>query len=152
MMNYLIWPLICEKKFYLSMILLNHISILYVRSFVDINTKMPLYLLAGNVHITVLNNPLHSQSSFNFSNLHCLLHFSLHQRPLMHPRGWNVFSLKNLRQLKGMHVFFHQLHWICDEPHWLSPCVFVMVQPHCHAILNNSSLQHPAVPLKMLFS
>lgn len=70
---------------------------------------------------------------------------------LMHPRGWNLFSLKNLWQLKGVHVFFHQLHWICDELHWLSPCVFVMVQPHCSAFLNNSSSQHSAAPQKMLF-
>lgn len=38
--------------------------------------------------------------------------------------GWRSFTLKNRRQLKGMHVFFQRLHRACDELHWPSPCMF----------------------------
>lgn len=49
----------------------------------------------------------------------------------------------------GVHVFFCQPRWICDELHWLSPCVFVTVQPWCFAFVNNIFPRHSAAPLKL---
>lgn len=61
-----------------------------------------------------------------------------------------IYSVwRNVWQLRGVHVFFRQLHWICDELHWLSPRAFVMVQPRCYAFVNNFSPRHSAAPLKL---